>query len=102
MGDDVAFGVANLCVSFDGGATYRPISGEVTSFDVDADELAYPSLKEDEQGSIELRMPWYWTNTLLVGVLLGESAALVQWLRPRYTVWGLRRGGKSHRGKELR
>ena len=112
MGDEVKFGTSNGFISFDGGGTYEPL-GEVSEFDIgvsDDEVEAWADallsiVNEPMLGTLSFKLPWYWSWRHLRRFELPFGDDLFWRLagsRPRYTIRDLRRGGKSHKGKERR
>ena len=98
MGDDVSFGGS---LYFSDGNGWKPV-GEVSDGGVTltAEDVAEPfprALVRTESFEVRLSVPWERMNQhrRRMAYILGRE------YRPRYTVRRLRRGGKSHKGKEI-
>ena len=94
---DEGFKIENLRYGTTNGVVLKPISevGELVSLSVDDDGILsrsyYHEMTADLSGRIVLKIPWWQRNR--VARMLGYRAF--------YRIASLKRGGKSHHGKEM-
>ena len=99
MGDDVVCGGSLYFSDGNGCKLMGAISGDGITLHADEpDGWFTPDMMREESYEMRLRTPWPAENNVrrIVSYISGRRYV------PAYTVRRLRRGGKSHRGKELR